>query len=56
MLRILLLLIIFSFPIIFKSALLTLSKLEENSEKVAEVNKSVQKFEKISEKLQNLPN
>ena len=33
----------------------TLSKLEENSEKVAEVTKSVQKFEKISEKLQNLP-
>ena len=26
----------------------TLSKLEENSEKVAEVTKSVQKFEKIS--------
>ena len=33
----------------------TLSKLEENSEKVAEVTKSVQKFEEVSKKLQNLP-
>ena len=33
----------------------TLSKLEENGEKIAEVTKSVQKFEEVSKKLQNLP-
>ena len=33
----------------------TLSKLEENGEKIAEVTKSVQKFEEVSKQLQNLP-
>ena len=33
----------------------TLSKLEENGEKIAEVTKSVQKFEEVNKKLQNLP-
>ena len=33
----------------------TLSKLEENGEKIAEVTKSVQKFEEVSKKLENLP-
>jgi len=33
----------------------TLSKLEENGERIAEVTKSVQKFEEVSKKLQNLP-
>ena len=33
----------------------TLSKLEENGEKIAEVTKSIQKFEEVSKKLQDLP-
>ena len=33
----------------------TLSKLEENGEKIAEVTKSVEKFAEVNKKLQNLP-